>query len=282
MVGEQGQEIAENPPAFPTCLNCGCQVERNYCPNCGQHIASYSKGLWQLIQEFLEEFIRFDSKLLRTVVPLVTKPGFLTLEWANGKRMRYITPLKLYVTVSALCFLVLSLRPEAKIIQAPGSIADLRLSADNPALRPLIRNGLWQPSMTDPKVLREHMLMHLPTASLLLIPITALIFSLLYMRGKRYYVEHLVFVLHYDCFCYLSFGFAALISGEIPRLTAFLWSVGYLLFAMKRTYGQGWLKTFLKFAIFGCIYLVLIIIAMFATAVVSERMASLMHNAVIR
>ena len=95
----------------PRCRNCGHEVHAVYCPRCGQSIADNNQSLWQFIKDFLEEFVQLDSKFIRTIVPLCFKPGFLTSEWTAGRRVRYITPLKLYITLSALFFLVLSYQP---------------------------------------------------------------------------------------------------------------------------------------------------------------------------
>ncbi len=88
---------------------------------------------------------------------------------------------------------------------------------------------------------------------LLLIPSMALIFKLLYIRRKKYYVEHLVFLFHIHAF-FLFVGVVFLIYKQIepgPMLdyeSLGLFSVFYLyaLFALKSVYEQGWLKTFFK------------------------------------
>lgn len=268
------QKIEMSPSSVGrACLNCGWTVEQTFCPNCGQHIASHNKGIWQFVQEFLEEFIRFDSKLLRTLHPLVTKPGFLTAEWASGKRVRYISPLKIYITISALFFLALSVSPNASIFSGQVAPQVERQSR----LDKLFDRAIPGMSHVEPALLRQHISMHLPTASLLLVPLSALVFWLLYLRQKRYYVEHLVFCLHYNCFCFLSYGFASLLPGEVPRIVAFLWAVGYLLVAIKANYGENWLKSFLKFSVFGVAYVALVISTILGTVAVSASMASSMN-----
>jgi hypothetical protein len=253
-----------------TCLNCGWEVGHSYCPNCGQHIASHNKGVWQFVLEFLEEFVRFDSKLVRTIVPLVTKPGFLTTEWAAGKRVRYISPLKLYITISALFFLVLSVSPNSTIFNTHSELGHPASHHNHEStLDQFLNKGIPAMSHLDPSLLRQHVMSHLPTASLLLVPVSALLFSLLYCRSKRYYVEHLVFCLHYNCFCFLSYGVSSLFPGAIPRAIAFIWGLGYLLFAVKANYAQGWIKSTLKFVTFGGLYAVLVVSAIFATIRVS-------------
>ena len=57
----------------------------------------------------MESFLSFDARILRTMWPLVRRPGFLTVEFLEGRRARYIHPFKLYVAFSVLFFLVLSM-----------------------------------------------------------------------------------------------------------------------------------------------------------------------------
>lgn len=260
------------------CPNCGWEVSRYYCPNCGQHIASHNKRLWPLVQEFLDEFLRIDSKLTRTLVPLVYRPGYLTTEWAAGKRVRYISPLKLYVTISALCFLAISLRPTSIIAHDPTALSSAITGQDLGPVDSLLKMALPSGSHIDPQSLQQHIFMHLPTASLLLIPVAALVFSLLYARRKRNYVEHLAFTLHYNSFCFLSFAVGSLVPGDLGRTAACVWAIGYLFFAMKAVYEQDWGKTIAKFAIFGAIYCVLTYGAIYSTVAVSAKMASVVSG----
>lgn len=103
------------------------------------------------------------------------------------------------------------------------------------------------------------------TALFFLMPFFALLLKLLYVRRDYFYAEHLVFTIYYYNFFYLA-GALMMIFNLIPyleTLSAFIgfWIFFYLLFAMKRMYGQGWGKTILKFSIFNFLFLVLVEIA---------------------
>jgi Protein of unknown function (DUF3667) len=50
-----------------------------------------------------------DTKLWKTLVPLVLRPGLLTEEFLAGRRTRYVRPLKLFLTVSITFFAVTAL-----------------------------------------------------------------------------------------------------------------------------------------------------------------------------
>ena len=277
------KELKNSPALGDICLNCGTSVDSKYCPECGQHNTSHNHGLWQFIQEFLEEFIRFDSKLIRTLWPLVRRPGFLTQEWVAGKRVRYITPLRLYVTLSAVCFLAISIKShyvmggqsdfKVNLNQPKVSTpTKVKVSPEDSAFESLLKRKLGSPSQADGKELSEKFMSLIPTTNFILMPIFAGIFQLLYIRRKRFYVEHLVFVLHYYSFAFLVTTFTSLLPIKLLSVFGVLWVMGYLPVAMVRNYGQGWLKTLLKVGIFGFLYAIVLAIAVLATLLVTAVM----------
>ncbi len=90
------------------CLNCGAPVAGRYCQECGQETHDQSVALGTVLSEAVSELLSFDSKVVRTVWPLLVRPGFLTNEFNRGRRVRYLSPLKMYLVISALFFFVLS------------------------------------------------------------------------------------------------------------------------------------------------------------------------------
>jgi hypothetical protein len=89
------------------CLNCNhaFEHEENYCPSCGQFNSDTKVSFGVLLDDFAKDYFTFDSKLFRSLFPLLFKPGFLTKEYAKGRRMHYIPPLRMYLFVSFIFFL---------------------------------------------------------------------------------------------------------------------------------------------------------------------------------
>ena len=102
------------------------------------------------------------------------------------------------------------------------------------------------------KDLVHYFLGAIPVMMLLLMPLLALFYKLLYIRRKRYFIEHLTFFLHYHAFVYVMLSFYILIWGFNGQWLSYLVFVItiYLLLAMKKMYEQSWLKTGLKQLIF--------------------------------
>jgi hypothetical protein len=66
--------------------------------------------------------VTWDSRVWRTLFPLLFRPGFLSAEFNAGRRMRYMPPFRLYIVVSFLMFLVLSISAENSISVDDGYI----------------------------------------------------------------------------------------------------------------------------------------------------------------
>ncbi len=93
-----------------------------------------------------------------------------------------------------------------------------------------------------------------------LLPVFALVLKLLYVRRNLFYSEHLVFSIYYYNFFYLA-GSVMMLINLVPALDWLstlvgFWIYFYLLFAMKRMYGQGWGKTLVKFAAFSFLFMI--------------------------
>ncbi len=89
------------------CLNCGTQVEGRYCQQCGQENVEVKESFWQLLMHFIEDLTHFDGKLWKTLKLLLFKPASLTRLYMEGKRATYLHPIRMYLFVSAVFFLVI-------------------------------------------------------------------------------------------------------------------------------------------------------------------------------
>ena len=97
------------------CLNCGTQMGSGdrFCPLCGQkRLEREDMSFRHLIGESFLDYFHFDSKFFRTIVPLVLKPGKLSLEFMKGKRKSYVEPFRLFLVISIIYFLLLPFSKE--------------------------------------------------------------------------------------------------------------------------------------------------------------------------
>jgi Protein of unknown function (DUF3667) len=107
--------------------------------------------------------------------------------------------------------------------------------------------------------------------TLFLIPILALIFLVLYRRQKKYYVEHVVFLLHYNTTLFVGIILTFLIFPLWHGVAGlfFIWAVLHFFLSIKFYYQQGKRKTFLKFTIITFSYIILAMIAFVLSLLIS-------------
>jgi len=91
------------------CLNCGTELQGPFCHYCGQPDKNLLRFFPVLLREMMEDFLDFDSRFVRTMKPLLFKPGKLTRDYLDGRRFRYTPPLRLYIFSSIACFFLAAL-----------------------------------------------------------------------------------------------------------------------------------------------------------------------------
>lgn len=109
------------------CANCSAPLNGTYCQDCGQ-LAHIHRSLWHMVEELLHGILHFDNKAWRTLPALLIHPGQLTRNYIDGKRMRYMAPLILFLFLNFVMFFVFSYL---------GSTL-----APNGTVKPLIKGGI--------------------------------------------------------------------------------------------------------------------------------------------
>lgn len=98
-----------------SCLNCGHEVKERFCPNCGQENTECRQPFHYLFTHFVEDFTHYDGQFWRTMKNLIFKPGLLTSAYLDGKRQSFVPPVKLYIFVSFVTFLLFAFFPPLDI-----------------------------------------------------------------------------------------------------------------------------------------------------------------------
>ncbi len=105
------------PEAAPgdRCPNCLAPLKGPFCYDCGQSKKGLIRHFSSIVGDFLDSVLNFDTRTWRTLPALYFKPGYLSNEYFAGRRVRYVTPLRLYFFLSVVAFLVISfVTPEIK------------------------------------------------------------------------------------------------------------------------------------------------------------------------
>lgn len=91
------------------CANCGTPLHGEFCHVCGQSVHSVLKPVHGMFEDTLDLLFNVDGRVVHTLPALFLRPGFLTLEYFAGRRMRYLAPFRLMFALCLLAFFVLPL-----------------------------------------------------------------------------------------------------------------------------------------------------------------------------
>ncbi len=236
------------------CANCGALLVGRFCHECGQAARAPASSVRAFLRELAADLTQLDSRALRSVLYLFTRPGFLTREYLAGRRVRYSQPLQLYLVAAAAFFLVNAYRPFVTFDPQTGRItsslssaaAGLELGPSEideraPGIPIEIFGERFQATVTG----------YLPTLLVGSVLLFALLLLLFYRRDGRGYLEHLIFALHWTAFYLLLMIFDRLVGeqqlGRLPvQAIIGLAALGYLVLALRTAYPRPWPGTLLR------------------------------------
>jgi len=89
------------------CLNCGNTFTGHFCNNCGQENLELKEDFGHLMVHAVGDYFHFDEKFFHTLKPLLFQPGKLTVDYMAGKRTQYLHPIRMYIFISLLYFILL-------------------------------------------------------------------------------------------------------------------------------------------------------------------------------
>ncbi len=110
-----------------TCRNCGATLNGAYCANCGQ-AAHLHRSMVSLGHDILHGVFHFEGKIWRTIPELFLHPGRLTRRYIDGERVKFVSPMALYLFTVFMMFAVFSFISGALQFSSDG--VDLSPAAD--------------------------------------------------------------------------------------------------------------------------------------------------------
>jgi len=186
------------------CVTCEAELTGNFCSNCGEKRLNPSKdySIVKFLEQTVDGLTHFDSKFLRSFKALLFKPGFLTAEFINGRRTRYMKPVQLFLVASVLFYFVFP--KAAGFFFAPIELPKSQHPVANTNLfhvdvKKAIQEKVDEENSKEELVVKEinNEAIHKSKAYLfLMIPFWGLLFYLLYFRSNRFLIPHMIFALH--------------------------------------------------------------------------------------
>jgi hypothetical protein len=136
-------------------------------------------------------------------------------------------------------------------------------------LRQMIRLGNATPAMILQSIMEK-----IPIMMFFLLPMFALFLKLMYIRSRRYYVEHLIFTLHLQSFSFFMFIFLLIFfelfetfyDGSVLMISLLLLTF-YAYKSFRNVYKQNRFKTIVKMIILGNLYVFSLLILFLMTVI---------------
>jgi hypothetical protein len=216
------------------CKNCkqGLIDDAKYCFACGQSVNSFNEPVKSVIFDAFHETLDIDGRLLKTLRALLFKPGLLTREFNLGKRVSYTPPLRMYLVISIIFFLVASqyLQTEGMYSFVP-KIMFMLLPVLAFLLQVMFRTTYYIPNLI--YTLHLHCFLYLYLTIIFLLPLSLFDFS----ASPQYII--------------------LMVNIPIFSLIAI-----YIVKSIKINYDQNWFKTIWKSLVLISIYVLIISISM--------------------
>jgi hypothetical protein len=266
--------------AATRCLNCGADLHGAFCGACGQRSVPPNPTIAELAGDAWQELSGYDGRVAATFRSLL-HPGKLTVDYLQGRRARYVSPVRLYLTASIIYFLIAAAAPADPTrspaeVRGPGSLRiglwdDTRSTEiteeDRAALRAEIAEMAWPIRMLlqaierDPVAFRRNLFTVMPRVFFAMLPVFAGIVWL--FHRQRRFPTALVFAAHVHAFAFLAFAISEAakftgsreIGGAIAVIVLLIFIV-YVLRSFKAVFADSWPRTLAKTAGIGFAYLI--------------------------
>lgn len=86
------------------CFSCHRPMTAVYCGHCGQRNDDYRRSIFALIKETIGSMFGLESRIWRTWGALLFRPGKVAREYADGRRMHWSSPVRVYLAMSIILF----------------------------------------------------------------------------------------------------------------------------------------------------------------------------------
>ena len=237
------------------CQNCGIKLIGPYCAACGQKAVPLNVTLHDFAHELTHETLHVDGRIFQSIRRLVTSPGFLTREYLEGRRARWISPIRLYLIFSVLYFGLSALtgfrvgfhESEKKSgwsfsitrhSQIESTAEDDKNAEDE--ARKLGFEGVAE--LRD--AVNHAILAWIPRVMFVLLPLFAWLVAVAYRSVDRNYLHHLIFSVHVHAAWFAAGVGAKAVElashpiGQTLEQIALVFGTIYTVLAFRRVYGK--------------------------------------------
>jgi hypothetical protein len=185
------------------CSSCSSVITGKFCSNCGEKkITQKDFTVKHFLEESIEGLTHFDGKFFRSIKTLFKYPGHLTILFEQGKRVRYMKPLQLFIVCNLIFFLLVS---SSNIFMIP--LGNYYVNYEEYGFSHIIdqKVGPYTRFPVFAEIFNEKIASQSKAFIILFIPFLALFLFLFFFKKQKFFSLHLVFATHFFSFLLLSF-----------------------------------------------------------------------------
>lgn len=204
------------------CKTCGNVFVGLYCNICGEKvIEAKDRSFKNFIGNFLTAITLADNRFLKTLWLTIQNPGFLSKEYANGRRVKYLRPLQVFFVLNLVYFLFPVLQLFNSTLRT-----QMYFLFHSPMIRGMVNQRLSDEgiSLTGfAMIYNEKTTILAKLLIVVFVWIASLPLSIIFRKKNRYFTDHVA--LSVELACFNIFVNAILLSGILLVLSKiFMWS----------------------------------------------------------
>jgi hypothetical protein len=194
---ERDGHLPEDPER--SCKSCGHCFKGLYCNLCGEKVLEPKDRTFKTFLQNIALALTFaDNKFVKTLWLIIKNPGFLSKEYAEGRRVNYIRPLQLFFVLNLVYFLF----PLLEIFNT-----SLKTQMHLRTHSGLVRSIIYSSVGRDPLMLQGYELMYnqktTSLAKLLIIVfvvLAAVPMAIIYRKRNRFFTDHVTLAVELTTF----------------------------------------------------------------------------------
>lgn len=125
------------------CLNCNEELlNKPYCSSCGQRAAHKRLNLTALLDDLFSQILDVKLPWLYTIRELTSNPSKVCHEYVEGKRIRYVNPLKYALYITAIVAFIIHLLPHGENLLPMSNLYDWKIARLSPIALFFARNSI--------------------------------------------------------------------------------------------------------------------------------------------